>query len=74
MHADVRRKSVSRSFHRVTSEAEILEKTALYFDAGGKEVWHCAAGGEMTFLAVGANKPLGRSALCRDFPEKVTLC
>src|SRR5258708_1574204 len=30
---------------------EIEEKTALYFDAGAREVWVCAASGAMKFIA-----------------------
>jgi Uma2 family endonuclease len=38
------------------SDAEIREKTALYFDAGALEVWHCAPSGAMKFLAGGGNQ------------------
>ena len=55
--------------------AEIREKSALYFDAGAKEVWHCSVSGAMTFLAVGdaGHSPLTASRLCPDFPAKVNL-
>lgn len=55
------------------SAAEIREKTALYFDAGAKEVWHCSTTGAMTFLAAGVNDPLPRSTLCPEFPTQVQL-
>jgi Uma2 family endonuclease len=55
------------------SDAEIREKTALYFDAGAKEVWHCSTVGVMTFLAAGANEPLSHSCLCPEFPKQVKL-
>jgi Uma2 family endonuclease len=55
------------------SAAEIREKTALYFDAGAKEVWHCSTTGAMTFLASGVHEPLARSSLCPEFPTQVQL-
>ncbi len=53
--------------------AEIEEKTALYFDAGAKEVWVCAKSGDMKFMASGSNHPLKKSRLCPAFPKKVEL-
>jgi Uma2 family endonuclease len=56
------------------SEAEIHEKTALYFDAGAKEVWLCLDSGAMTFLR--ASDPGARcdaSELFPDFPAQITL-
>jgi Uma2 family endonuclease len=55
------------------TDAEIREKTALYFDAGAQEVWHCSIAGVMTFLAVGETQPLSISRLCPDFPTQVQL-
>ncbi len=55
------------------TRAEVREKTALYFDAGAKEVWLCAASGAMTFLAAGAAGPLQASRLCPAFPKQVGL-
>jgi Uma2 family endonuclease len=55
------------------TDAEIREKTALYFDAGAKEVWHCSSSGEMTFLAGGQTQPLRASRLCADFSATVQL-
>jgi Uma2 family endonuclease len=55
------------------TEAEIQEKTDLYFDAGAKEVWICVPSGTMTFKTRGANRPPKQSQLCPDFPKKVRL-
>lgn len=55
------------------TNAEIREKTALYFDAGAKEVWHCSNSGAMTFLAAGKAPPLRGSRLCPEFPKQVQL-
>jgi Uma2 family endonuclease len=52
------------------SEKEICEKTALYFDAGAKEVWHCGTFGKMTFVGVGST-PLERSQICLEFPDQI---
>lgn len=53
--------------------AEIQEKTALYFDAGALEVWHCTSQGKMVFLGKDSNRRLGKSKLCPGFPTKITL-
>jgi Uma2 family endonuclease len=55
--------------------AEIREKSALYFDAGATEVWHCSVSGMMTFLTSTdvADTPLAVSRLCPDFPAHVNL-
>ncbi|MGH8020874.1 MAG: Uma2 family endonuclease [Opitutaceae bacterium] len=55
------------------SDAEIREKTALYFDAGAKEVWHCSVAGAMTFLAAGNIEPMPASRLCPSFPAHIHL-
>ncbi len=55
------------------TEAEIEEKTALYFDAGAKEVWVCARSGVMKFMARGAAPPMKTSRLCPKFPKQVKL-
>jgi Uma2 family endonuclease len=52
---------------------EIEEKTALYFDAGAKEVWICSKTGTMSFFEAGNLKPLKRSKLCPEFPAKISL-
>lgn len=53
--------------------AEMREKTALYFDAGAKEVWHCSQAGQMTFFGAGRATPLRVSRLCLEFPALVQL-
>ena len=53
--------------------AEMREMTALYFDAGAKEVWHCSRTGQMTFFCAGKTAPLRSSRLCLDFPALVKL-
>ncbi|MGH8019027.1 MAG: Uma2 family endonuclease [Opitutaceae bacterium] len=55
------------------TKAEIREKTALYFDAGAREVWHCSTSGVMAFLTAGTSEPSSASRLCPDFPVKVRL-
>ena len=55
------------------TDAEIHEKTELYFDAGAKEVWICAASGTMSFLSHPTKSPLSKSGLCPEFPKKVKL-
>ena len=55
------------------TEAEIADKTALYFDAGAKEVWICSATGAMKFLRRGNPRPLRRSRLCPKFPKQIVL-
>jgi Uma2 family endonuclease len=56
------------------TDAEIREKTALYFDAGAREVWLCAESGTITFLrAADAGAPLAASELVPDFPGRVIL-
>src|ERR1044071_1702938 len=55
------------------SDAEIKEKTALYFDAGAREVWLCSESGVMSFFAARNARPLGNSQLCAQFPKQVEL-
>ena len=52
------------------TEEELREKTALYFDAGAKEVWLCTTFGEMTFHAPGGIT-LQQSTLCPEFPNRI---
>lgn len=54
------------------TEAEIREKTKLYFDAGAREVWICAINGKMTFLSP-ARFSRKVSTLCPQFPREVQL-
>jgi Uma2 family endonuclease len=55
------------------TDAEIREKTALYFDADAKEVWLCSATGEMTFLCSAGIQAAHSSRLCPEFPACVQL-
>ncbi|MBI3492859.1 MAG: Uma2 family endonuclease [Acidobacteria bacterium] len=56
------------------TEAEIREKTALYFDAGAKEVWLCSESGGMTFLrAPREPSAMSASRIFTDFPAVVVL-
>jgi Uma2 family endonuclease len=55
------------------NEAEMLEKMALYFDAGAQEVWLCAPSGEMRFIARNATRSMKSSCLCPTFPKRVLL-
>ena len=53
--------------------AEFREKTALYLDAGAKEVWLCADSGAMTFLRSGEAEPIEASNICPEFPPHIRL-
>src|SRR5437763_204811 len=55
------------------SEPEIHEKTALYFDAGAKEVWICSESGVMSFLDALDTPPSKNSKICPRFPKRVEL-
>src|SRR5438132_13758080 len=55
------------------TKAEIEEKTALYFDAGAREVWICSPSGTMQFLSLGRARPLKGSQLCPKFPKRIKL-
>lgn len=55
------------------TDAEMQEKTALYFDAGAREVWICAQSGSMTFFRTGAATPMSMSQIFPDFPAHITL-
>ena len=56
------------------TEAEIREKTALYFDAGAQEVWTCADSGAMTFFRGGdGTAPMSASQGFPDFPPRIIL-
>jgi hypothetical protein len=45
------------------TQAEMREKTGLYFDAGAQEVWLCSVSGERKFMARGVARPLKGSPL-----------
>ncbi len=55
------------------TEAEILEKIKLYFDAGAKEVWTCSESGVMGFFVAKGGRALKGSQLCPQFPKRVEL-
>ena len=55
------------------TNAEIEEKTALYFNAGAIEIWWCDMNGSMKFLARDVPAPLNKSKLCPKFPKRVRL-
>jgi len=55
------------------SEADMQEKTRLYFDAGAQEVWLCDQKGKMSFLCPGPLRPMRSSKLWSRFPTKVQL-
>jgi Uma2 family endonuclease len=48
---------------------EIREKAALYFEAGGREVWICDLEGKMRFLSPSGD--LSASALFPEFPRVI---
>lgn len=54
------------------TDAEIREKTELYFDAGAKEVWICNLSGVMSFFGPGLS-PMSSSQLCAKFPREIPL-
>ena len=47
----------------------MMEKRALYFEAGAAEVWVCNEAGELQFFD--ANGQLDRSILVPGFPLKI---
>lgn len=55
------------------TDAEIREKTALFFDAGAREVWICSDSGAMQFYLGAGAQPAPASALFPTFPTPVTL-
>jgi len=55
------------------TEAEISEKTALYFDAGAAEVWVCGLAGNMQFFTSPDPPPEAASRLCPNFPARIDL-
>jgi Uma2 family endonuclease len=50
---------------------EILEKKALYFEAGAKEVWICELDGKIEFYLKEIPDDPSRSKICPAFPEKI---
>src|SRR5205085_4012564 len=55
------------------AEAEIHEKTLLYFDAGAKEVWLATESGAITFLVPKGARPTQASRICPSFRKRVKL-
>lgn len=55
------------------TDAEIQEKSALYFDAGAKEVWLCTSAGVMKFIRRSMMRPMRTSQLCPAFPKTIKL-
>jgi Uma2 family endonuclease len=53
------------------SKKEMLEKSALYFEAGAKEVWLCDENGEMCFF--NPQQQLKQSQLVPAFPLKINI-
>lgn len=53
-------------------EREMIEKRALYFQAGAVECWQCAQNGQMTFYAA-QGVLAGGSEMCPGFPTQVTI-
>jgi Uma2 family endonuclease len=51
-----------------TSE-EISEKTALYFEAGAREVWICDQEGTLKFFYLGRSD--ASSEMCPEFPPRI---
>jgi Uma2 family endonuclease len=49
----------------------MIEKRALYFEAGAKEVWLCDENGEMSFFNV--QQQLEQSQLVPAFPLKINI-
>ena len=47
---------------------EMVEKRALYFEAGAKEVWLCGLDGKITFYSPEHSV---HSGICRDFPCQI---
>jgi len=47
---------------------EMAEKSALYFDAGAREVWLCGLNGKITFYTP---EPTPKSAIYPEFPNEI---
>jgi hypothetical protein len=55
------------------TQAEIDEKTTLYFDAGAQEVWIRSRSGAMKFYEPSSKRQLKGSRLCITFSKQVKL-
>lgn len=54
------------------TKREIAEKTALYFEAGAREVWLCSPKGRMTYFPA-PNEPASPSSrICPQYPRQIT--
>ena len=53
------------------TQKEMIEKRALYFEAGAKEVWLCDEDGAMSFF--NAQQQLEQSQLVPAFPLKINI-
>ena len=53
------------------SKKEMIEKRALYFEAGAKEVWLCDENGDMSFF--NTEQQLNQSELVPLFPLKIII-
>jgi Uma2 family endonuclease len=53
--------------------AELLEKKALYFEAGAREVWICNQDGTIDFYCHRNSNTQQQSEICPDFPAKIDL-
>jgi len=50
----------------------MIEKKALYFEAGAKEVWFCDGDGRLFFFMAGAPEQTREaSELCPGFPVRI---
>ncbi len=56
-----------------STQAEIEEKKALYFQAGAEEVWVCGASGAIRFFGQGDSRPIRKSRVCPQFPKQIRL-
>ncbi len=54
------------------NQREMLEKRALYFQAGALECWECAEDGKMSFYGP-QGELRGGSGFCPEFPAQVSI-
>jgi Uma2 family endonuclease len=53
------------------TKREIAEKTALYFEAGAREVWLCSPKGRLTFFLAPDKAASPGSEICPPFPRQI---
>jgi hypothetical protein len=46
----------------------MAEKSALYFDAGAREIWLCGLDGKIAFYTP---EPAAKSGICPEFPNEI---